>query len=66
MDLKEQNWKNLCANHLKDWHGIWTRYSHKGEVIESFQQNAKESHTIVRGCRSDNQEFGVGRNSRLP
>jgi Domain of unknown function (DUF3598) len=37
MDLKAQNWKNLCANHLKDWHGIWTRYSPQGEVIESFQ-----------------------------
>ncbi|MBW4495661.1 MAG: DUF3598 family protein [Oscillatoria princeps RMCB-10] len=37
MDLKEQNWKNFCDNHLRDWHGIWTRYSPQGEVIESFQ-----------------------------
>ncbi|MBW4631332.1 MAG: DUF3598 family protein [Iphinoe sp. HA4291-MV1] len=37
MDLKEQNWKNFTINHLRDWHGIWTRYSPQGEVTESFQ-----------------------------
>jgi hypothetical protein len=37
MDLKEQNWQNFTANHLRDWHGIWTRYSSQGEVTESFQ-----------------------------
>ena len=37
MDLKEQNWKNFTANHLRDWQGIWTRYSPQGEVTESFQ-----------------------------
>ncbi len=37
MDLKEQNWRNFTVNHLRDWHGIWTRYSPQGEVIESFQ-----------------------------
>ncbi|NEP34401.1 DUF3598 family protein [Moorena sp. SIO3B2] len=37
MDLKEQNWKNFTVNHLRDWHGIWTRYSPEGEVKESFQ-----------------------------
>lgn len=37
MDLKEQNWKNFTTNHLRDWHGIWTRYSPEGEVTESFQ-----------------------------
>ncbi len=37
MDLKERNWQNFITNHLRDWHGIWTRYSPEGEVIESFQ-----------------------------
>lgn len=37
MDMKEQNWKNFCANYLRDWHGIWTRYSPLGEMTESFQ-----------------------------
>ena len=37
MDLKEQNWQNFITHHLRDWHGIWTRYSPEGEVIESFQ-----------------------------
>ena len=37
MELKEQNWKNFTANHLRDWHGIWTRYTPEGEVKESFQ-----------------------------
>ncbi|NES87087.1 MAG: DUF3598 family protein [Moorea sp. SIO2B7] len=37
MNFQEQNWQNFCANHLRDWHGIWTRYTPQGEVIESFQ-----------------------------
>ncbi len=37
MELKDQNWKNFTANHLQDWHGIWTRYTPQGEVKESFQ-----------------------------
>ena len=37
MELKEQNWKNFTTNHLRDWHGIWTRYFPQGEVKESFQ-----------------------------
>lgn len=37
MQLKERNWQNFIANHMRDWHGIWTRYSPTGEVIESFQ-----------------------------
>ncbi|WP_293044337.1 MULTISPECIES: DUF3598 family protein [unclassified Moorena] len=37
MELKEQNWKNFTENHLREWHGIWTRYSPEGEIIESFQ-----------------------------
>jgi len=37
MDMKQQNWNNLCSNHVRDWHGIWTRYSPQREVTESFQ-----------------------------
>jgi hypothetical protein len=37
MELKEQNWHNFCANHAKDWHGIWTRYSPQGDMTGSFQ-----------------------------
>lgn len=37
MELKEQNWQNFIKNHLRDWHGIWTRYSPEGEIIESFK-----------------------------
>jgi hypothetical protein len=33
----EQNWRNLCTNHVRDWRGIWTRYSPQGDVTESFQ-----------------------------
>ena len=37
MEFKDQNWKNFTANHLRDWHGIWTRYTPQGKVKESFQ-----------------------------
>ncbi|WP_013322736.1 DUF3598 family protein [Gloeothece verrucosa] len=37
MELKQQNWNNFIANHLSNWHGIWTRYSPQGEITESFQ-----------------------------
>ena len=37
MELKDQNWRNFTANHLRDWHGIWTRYTPHGDVKESFQ-----------------------------
>ena len=36
MDLKVQNWKNLTDQHLYDWHGLWTRYTPTGEVLQSF------------------------------
>ena len=36
MQLKDQNWKNFTAN-LRDWYGIWTRYTPQGEVKESFR-----------------------------
>jgi hypothetical protein len=33
-----QNWNNFCQYHANsDWHGIWTRYTPNGQVIESFQ-----------------------------
>jgi Domain of unknown function (DUF3598) len=37
IDLQEQNWNNFCGKHLHDWHGLWTRYTPSGEVVESFQ-----------------------------
>ncbi len=36
MDIKERNW-NYFTNHLRDWHGIWTRYTPQGDVKESFE-----------------------------
>lgn len=51
MDLKEQNWINFCANHLRDWHGIWTRYSPEGEVMESFQS--------LRSFRSNQEQTEI-------
>lgn len=35
MELKEQNWQKFCQHHLQDWHGLRTRYSFRGEVIDS-------------------------------
>ena len=37
INLKEQNWQNFTLHHLRNWHGIWTRYSPQGEVTESFK-----------------------------
>ncbi len=37
MELKDQNWKNFTANHLRDWYGLWTRYTPQGDIKESFQ-----------------------------
>lgn len=40
MNAQEQNWLNLFGNHTNEgfaWHGIWTRYSPKIEVINSFK-----------------------------
>lgn len=54
MNLKDQNWKNFTTNHLRDWHGIWTRYSPQGEVTESFQSlrsfqsNSKETEIVQK------------------
>ena len=32
-----QNWRIFIARHVKDWHGLWTRYTPQGEVMQSFQ-----------------------------
>ncbi|NEO91802.1 MAG: DUF3598 family protein [Moorea sp. SIO3G5] len=56
MDLKEQNWKNFTANHLRDWHGIWTRYSPEGEIIESFQS--------LRSLRSNPEQTEIYQTNR--
>ncbi|MFB2895416.1 DUF3598 family protein [Aerosakkonemataceae cyanobacterium BLCC-F50] len=38
MDTQLQNWDNFCRYHATgDWHGTWTTYSPKGEVIKSFK-----------------------------
>ena len=36
-DLKAQNWQNFTLHHLRNWYGIWTRYSRQGNVTESFK-----------------------------
>lgn len=51
MELKQHNWKNFTANHLHDWHGIWTRYSPQSEVQESFQS--------LRSFQSDPQQLEI-------
>ncbi len=56
MDLKEQNWQNFTANHLRDWHGIWTRYSPQGEIIESFQS--------LRSFRSNPEQTEIYQTNR--
>lgn len=56
MDLKEQNWQNFTANHLRDWHGIWTRYSPQGEVTESFQS--------LRSFRSNPEQTEIAQTNR--
>ncbi|MEH2182800.1 DUF3598 family protein [Nostoc sp.] len=32
-----QNWNNFCRYHVGDWHGIWTKYSPEGHLIDSFK-----------------------------
>jgi hypothetical protein len=56
MDLKEQNWKNFTANHLRDWYGIWTRYSPQGKVTESFQS--------LRSFRSNLEQTEITQTNR--
>jgi hypothetical protein len=56
MDLKEKNWNNLCAKHIQDWHGIWTRYSPQGTVTESFRS--------LRSFRSNPQQTEIAQTNR--
>ena len=56
MDLKQQNWHNLCANHLRDWHGIWTRYGPQGEVTEFFHS--------LRSFRSNPEQTEITQTNR--
>lgn len=64
-----QNWNNFCQYHLGDWHGVWTRYSASGEIIESFkcirsfhlssissQVNQENSYTYADG-RTEKKTF---------
>lgn len=37
MNQQLQNWDNFCQYHLGEWHGINTRYSPEGKVIDSWQ-----------------------------
>ncbi|KST68927.1 DUF3598 family protein [Mastigocoleus testarum] len=55
-DPQEQNWQNFCANHLRDWYGIWTRYSAQGEVIESFQS--------LRSLKLNQEQTGIDQTNR--
>ncbi|MFB8789305.1 MAG: DUF3598 family protein [Potamolinea sp.] len=55
-NLPDENWNNLCANHLRDWHGIWTRYSPQGEVIESFKS--------LRRFQSNPEQTEIAQNNR--
>ncbi len=56
IDLKEKNWQNLCAKHIRDWHGIWTRYSPGGAVTESFRS--------LRSFRSNPQQTEIAHTNR--
>ncbi len=56
MDLKEQNWQNFTLHHLRDWRGIWTRYSPQGEITESFQS--------LRSFQSNPQQTEIAQTNR--
>jgi hypothetical protein len=56
MELKEKNWQNLCAKHIRDWHGIWTRYSSSGAVTESFRS--------LRSFHSNRQQTEIAHTNR--
>ncbi len=44
MTRQEQNWQNFYANHLREWHGCWTRYYVQTGAIDSFQSLRKFQH----------------------
>ena len=39
MDInpRKRNWQYYCNSQIRDWYGLWTRYSSSGELIEFFQ-----------------------------
>lgn len=57
MEKHDQNWKNFYQNHLGDWHGLWTRYTFEGEIIEvvqslrSLQGDSENTDTIYHTNR---------------
>jgi len=36
-DREERNWTVFITKHMRDWHGLWTRYKPDGEVSQNFQ-----------------------------
>lgn len=52
ISLKEQNWQHFTLHHLRDWYGIWTRYSPPGDVTNSlksqrsFQSNPEKTKIV--------------------
>lgn len=56
IDLKEKNWQNLCDKHIRDWHGIWTRYSAQKAVTESFHS--------LRSFKSNPQQTEIAHSNR--
>jgi len=49
-----QNWENFCQYHLGDWYGNWTKYSPRGETLESFQC-VRSFHLSEDGTQIDHQ-----------
>ena len=56
MELQTQNWQNFTANNVRDWQGIWTRYSPLGEVTESFRS--------LRSFYSDSNKIEIAQTNR--
>ena len=64
MDLQKQNWKNFYNNHLGNWHGLWTRYTFDGEIIEVIKslrslQGHPENADIIN--QTNRYEYADGR-----
>jgi hypothetical protein len=56
MELKEQNWKNFCAQNLRELPGLWTGYSPQGELFGSFQ--------LLRSFQSNKEQTEITHTSR--
>lgn len=66
-----QNWNTFFKYHVHDWHGIVTRYSPEGEIIESFKcirtfdassdgnEYVQKNHHIYEDEKSETIKFGV-------